>query len=157
MGNYFDDVVMTLTAPSGTGTAVDVSCDVTAATLTPDTPEEIRRRLCGSTTLTGKTTWTLEVEYDQNWSEGATGPPVVPQGLSSFLAEHAGELADFEITWPAEATTATGVVRVKAGPYGGTAGEVAEASVTLGLDGDPTIAPSTTTTTRSRTSTSKAA
>ena len=31
MGNYFDDVVMTLTAPSGTGTAVDVSCDVTAA------------------------------------------------------------------------------------------------------------------------------
>jgi len=147
MGNYFDDVQMTLTAPTGTGTAVDVSCDVTSATVVPDTPEEIRRRLCGSTTLVGTTTWNLELEYDQNWAAGATGPPIVPQGLSAWLAEHAGELADFSITWPAEGTTATGVVRVKAGPFGGTAGEVAEASVTLGLDGEPTFADAATTAT----------
>lgn len=140
MGSYFDDVVMTLTVQGG-GTAVDVSCDVTAATVVPDTPEEIRRRLCGSTTLVGKTTWTLELEYDQNWAAGSVGPPVVAQGLSAFLAENAGELADFHIEWPSEGQQAEGAVRLKAGPYGGTAGEVAEASLTLGLDGDPTFGP----------------
>jgi hypothetical protein len=141
MGNYFDDVTLTLTAPSGTGTSTDVSCDVTAATLTPDTPEEIRKRLCGQRTVTGTTTWVLELEYDQNWSTGSTGPPVVPVGLSQFLVDHAGELADFVIEWPLEDTQATGIVRLKPGPYGGTAGEIAEASVTLGLDGEPTFAP----------------
>lgn len=145
MGNYFDDVTLTLTVPTGTGTATDVSCDVTAATLTPDTPEEIRKRLCGQKTVTGKTTWSLELEYDQNWTEGSVGPPVVTQGLSSFLVEHAGSLADFVIEWPLEDTQATGVVRLKPGPYGGTAGEIAEASLTLGLDGEPTFAPIGTT------------
>ena len=141
MGNYFDDVTLTLTVPTGTGTATDVSCDVTAATLTPDTPEEIRKRLCGQKTVTGATTWTLDLEYDQNWAEGSAGPPIVAQGLSSFLSEHAGELADFVIEWPLEDTQATGVVRLKPGPYGGTAGEIAEASVELGLDGAPVFAP----------------
>jgi len=126
MGNYFDDVTLTLTVPTGTGTAVDVSCDVTAATLTPDTPEEIRKRLCGQKTVTGTTTWVLELEYDQNW---------------------AGALADFTVEWPLEDTQATGVVRLKPGPFGGTAGEIAEASVSLGLDGEPVFAPIGTTTT----------
>lgn len=141
MGNYFDDVTLTLTVPTGTGTATDVSCDVTAATLTPDTPEEIRKRLCGQKTVTGTTTWVLELEYDQNWTEASPGPPVVTQGLSLFLSTHAGELADFKIEWPLEDTQATGVVRLKPGPYGGTAGEIAEASVSLGLDGEPVFAP----------------
>jgi hypothetical protein len=145
MGNYFDDVILTLTAPSGTGVEVDVSCDVTAATLTPDTPEEVRKRLCGSKTLVGTTTWVLELEYDQNWSAGEAGPPVVAQGLSAYLDEHAGELADFSLEWPLEGITATGVVRLKPAAYGGTAGEVAEASVSLGLDGQPTFTPSTAT------------
>jgi hypothetical protein len=147
MGNYFDDVTLTLTAPSGSGTAVDVSCDVTAATLTPDTPEEIRKRLCGQKTVTGKTTWSLELEWDQNWAAGAAGPPVVDPGLSAFLIEHDGELADFSIVWPLEATEATGVLRCKPGPFGGTAGEIAAAALTLGLDGAPTFGPITTTTT----------
>jgi hypothetical protein len=147
MGNYFDDVTLTLTAPTGTGTAADVSCDVTAATLTPDTPEEIRKRLCGQKTVTGKTTWTLELTWDQNWGAGATGPPVVDAGLSTFLHEHDGELADFVLTWPLEATEATGTLRCKPGPFGGTAGEIAEASLTLGLDGEPTIGPIGATTT----------
>jgi hypothetical protein len=141
MGNYFDDVTLTLTVPTGTGTATDVSCDVTAATLTPDTPEEIRKRLCGQKTVTGATTWTLDLEYDQNWAEASAGPPVVSQGLSLFLSENAGQLADFKIEWPLEDTQATGQVRLKPGPYGGTAGEIAEATVTLGLDGEPTFAP----------------
>lgn len=143
MGNYFDDVTLTLTVPTGTGTAVDVSCDVTAATLTPDTPEEIRKRLCGQKTVTGTTTWTLDLEYDQNWAEASAGPPVVTQGLSLFLSENAGQLADFKIEWPLEDTQATGIVRLKPGPYGGTAGEIAEATVTLGLDGEPTFGPIT--------------
>jgi len=145
MGNYFDDVTLTLTVPTGTGTATDVSCDVTAATLTPDTPEEIRKRLCGQKTVTGTTTWTLDLEYDQNWAEAEVGPPVVGMGLSLFLSTHAGELADFKIEWPLEGTQATGQVRLKPGPYGGTAGEIAEASVTLGLDGEPTFGPITAT------------
>ncbi len=146
MGNYFDDVTLTLTAESG-GVAVDVSCDVTAATLTPDTPEEIRKRLCGQKTVTGTTTWSLELTWDQNWAAGAAGPPVVDPGLSKFLIDHDGELADFSIVWPLEATEATGILRCKPGAFGGTAGEIAEASLTLGLDGPPTFGPITTTST----------
>ena len=136
MGNYFDDVTLTLTVQPA-GTAEDFSCDITAATLVPDTPEEIRKRLCGQKTVTGSTTWTLELELDQNWAPATPGPT----GLSSFLNTHHGELADFVIQWPLEATEATGVVRIKTGPYGGTAGEIAEASVELGLDGAPTFGP----------------
>jgi hypothetical protein len=143
MGNYFDDVTFTL---SVAGTEIDVSCDVTAATLTPDTPEEIRKRLCGQKTVTGKTVWSLELTWDQNWAVGATGPPVVDPGLSQFLIEHDGELADFSIVWPLEATEATGTIHCKPGAFGGTAGEIAEASLTLGLDGAPVFGPITTTT-----------
>ncbi len=142
MGNYFDDVTLTLTVQGG-GSATDISCDVTAATLTPDTPEEIRKRLCGQKTVTGATVWSLELEYDQNWSPGDVGPPVVSMGLSYFLDQNAGQLADFVIEWPLEDTQATGVVRLKPGPYGGTAGEIAEASLTLGLDGEPEFGPIT--------------
>ena len=138
MGNYFDDVILTLDVTGGT-TPVDFSCDITAATLTPDTPEEIRKRLCGQRTVTGTTTWTLELTLDQNWATATPGP----HGLSLFLWEHAGELADFVIQWPLEATEATGVVRLKPGPFGGTAGEIAEGDVTLGLDGQPTFGPIT--------------
>lgn len=142
MGNYFDDIVLTLTLVGPpAGTAADVSCDVTAATLTPDTPEEIRKRLCGQKTVVGKTTWTLELAYDQNWAEASVGPPVVPIGLSKFLNDNAGALANFSITWPLEDTLATGVVRLKPGDFGGTAGEIAEASVSLGLDGEPVFGP----------------
>lgn len=141
MGNYFDDVTLTLSLQGGTPTAVDFSCDITAATLTPDTPEEIRKRLCGQRTVTGTTTWSLELEADQNWATATPGPT----GLSWFLSTNAGDLADFVIEWPLEATQATGTVRLKPGPYGGTAGEIAEASITLGLDGAPTFGPITAT------------
>ena len=135
MGNYFDDVTLTFTvAPD----EADVSCDITAATLTPDTTEEIRKRLCGQRTVTGKTTWSLELEWDQNWSPPSVGPPEVVAGLSWFLQEHDGESATFVIDWPLEDTRATGTVRIKPGPFGGTAGEIAEATITLGLDGEPT-------------------
>src|SRR3982751_2931684 len=137
MGNFFDDVTLTLSVPAGGGTAADMSCDATAATLTPDTPEELRKRLCGQKTVTGKTTWVLELEFDQNWATATPGPV----GLSTFLQENAGDLADFTIEWPLEATSATGQVRLKPGPYGGTAGEIAEATVTLGVDGDPVFGP----------------
>lgn len=135
MGNYFDDVTLTFTIDPD---EADVSCDITAATLTPDTPEEIRKRLCGQKTVTGKTTWALELEWDQNWAPPTVGPPVVVAGLSWFLQIHDGELADFVIDWPLEDTRATGTVRIKPGPFGGTAGEIAEATITLGLDGEPT-------------------
>ena len=136
MGNYFDDVTLTLTVQPA-GTAEDFSCDITAATLTPDTPEEIRKRLCGQRTVTGATTWTLDLELDQNWATDTPGPA----GLSMFLSENHGALADFVIQWPLEAIQATGTVRVKTGPFGGTAGEIAEGSVELGLDGEPTFGP----------------
>jgi hypothetical protein len=145
VGNYFDDVTLTLTAPAGSGTAVDVSCDVTAATLTPETPEELRKRLCGQKTVTGKTTWALELTWDQNWGVGSVGPPVVDPGLSQFLIDHDGELADFSIIWPLEEIEATGVLRCKPGAFGGTAGEIAEASLTLGVDGVPVFGPITVT------------
>jgi len=132
---YFDDVVLTLTPESGTPPGSDFSCDALGALLEPDVAEETRKYLCGPRTYTSAPVWKLTIDYDQNWEAGT--------GLSDWLQTHAGELATAVIQSSTLAQEATATVRVKPGPFGGTAGEIAEGSVELTVDDQPTFAPYT--------------
>lgn len=132
---YFDNVVLTVSTVDPVGTPVDVSCSSTGATLTPDTPVETRAKLCGKGKAVGETDWTLELDYDQDWDLGEAA------ALSFFLASNAGAEATAELSWEAGKVDATATVLIVPGPFGGTAGEVAEASVELPVLGQPTFAP----------------
>lgn len=141
MGVYFDDVVLTIKADSDAATtAPDFSCDATGATLNPDTTVTTRNYLCGSKATVADPVWTLTVDFDQNWSEGATGPPAEAIGLSQYLVDHAGEKATVTIESSTLKKSATMTATLIPGPFGGTAGEIAEASVDLGIDGQPSFA-----------------
>ena len=131
---YFDNVVFTLTEEVA-GTPVDVSCSATGATLSPDTPVETRNKLCGKGKAVGETDWTLELDYDQDWDLGAAA------ALSFFLVTHEGQEATAELSWEDGKVTATATVLIVPGTFGGTAGEVAEASIELPVLGQPTFEP----------------
>jgi len=130
---YFQPTILTFTAyvadVPGT-TPVDVSCDVTSAQVTNETPLENRDTLCGKQAIVGESTETLEVTADQYWKPA--------EALSRFLEEHHGELADFSLAWPAQEVTVTGTVRVIRGAFGGEAGAIAETTVELPVQG-PTV------------------
>lgn len=141
MGVYFDDVVLTIKAESdASSTAPDFSCDARGATLTPDTTTTTRNYLCGSKASTADPVWTLTVDFDQNWDDEVTGPPAAAAGLSQYLFDHAGEKATVVIESSTLKKQATATATLIPGPFGGTAGEIAEASVDLGIDGQPTFA-----------------
>lgn len=128
---YFQPTVLTFTpyvadAPDTAGT-VDVSCDVTTARVTNETPLENRETLCGKHPIVGESVETLEVTADQYWK------PV--EALSRFLEDHHGELADFSLAWPAQEVTTTGTVRIIRGDFGGEAGAIAETTVELPVQG----------------------
>lgn len=128
---YFDDATLTILSPSGgAGPGEDFSCDVTGALLEPDVATEIRNYLCGPKTTQREPTWKLTLDYDQNWAL---------DGLSTFLEAHAGELGDFVISSVSLGQDAAFTARIKPGPYGGNAGEIAEATVELDVDGKPTF------------------
>lgn len=147
MGVYFDDVVLTIQADSDTaGTAPDFSCDATGATLNPDTTTTTRSYLCGNKTSVADPVWTLTVDFDQNWDTGdPVGPPVVPAGLSQYLFDHKGEKATVQIDSSTLGKSASMTCTLIASTFGGTAGEIAEASVDLGVDGQPTFSDYTPT------------
>ncbi len=118
-----------------TATATSVECQITEATIsaTPD-PKEATT-LCGKVTVPGVTGYVLNLAYLQDWHES---------GISMFLYENDGELVDFSIQPTADATpTAIGLCYITPGDYGGAAGEIMTASVSLGIDGKPTITPVT--------------
>jgi hypothetical protein len=112
------------------GPLIDVSCDVTAASITGETPTEKRATLCGSHTVVGETANTLAITGDQYYDHAAR--------LARFLDEHHGELARFVLAWPGQSRTSSGVVRVVRGDFGGEAGAIAEFDIELGLEGDVT-------------------
>lgn len=120
--------------PAVTG-GVDVDCQVTAATIsaTPD-PKELTT-MCGKVTVPGVTAYVLNLDFAQDWHES---------GISTFLFENDGALVDFTLT-PTASTqpTATGKLYVAPGDFGGTVGEIAVATVALGIEGKPTITPAT--------------
>lgn len=135
MGVYFDDVVLTIQAEGEVDPALDFSCDARGAVLNPETTVTTRNYLCGPMTTVGTPAWTAVIDFDQNW-DAATG-------LSQYLFDHAGEKAEVIIQSSTLAKQATFTATLVPGAFGGTAGEVAEASVELGVDDQPVFAPYT--------------
>jgi hypothetical protein len=97
-------------------TRAELSYDVDEQDIVPLCSDEVRK-------LLGTETWTLDVEYYQDWTE---------TGISSFFHDHRGETAAFTLG-PAqdEGRVATGDVTVQGGPFGGTAGDVAVGAVAM--------------------------
>ena len=115
------------------GSEVSVECQMTNMTIsaTPD-PKELTT-VCGKVTVPGITAFVLNLEGAQDW--GASG-------VSTYLYENDGELVDFSLKPTATAQPiATGKVYIAPGDFGGVAGEIAVFSVSLGIDGKPTITP----------------
>ena len=131
MSEYFDDVVLTITAEGDTAGTNDFSCDARGALLAPETTVTTRNMLCGPKTSVSTPVWNCTVDFDQNWQA---------DGLSQYLIDHAGEKATVLIESSTLGKSAEFVGTLVPGPFGGTAGEIAEASVEIGVDGQPTFA-----------------
>jgi hypothetical protein len=146
---YFENIVFEVTGPEVTpgtpGPTIDVSCSGRGVVLTPDTPIEDRNKLCGKGKAVGETSWTLDVDYDQDWNEGAAA------SLSMFLIANNGKQGSVTISWPAADTQATADILITPGPFGGTAGEVAEGTVSLPVLGQPSFTTPIATTTATAT------
>lgn len=83
-------------------------------------------------------TWAVGLDYAQDWES--------PKSLSRFLYENEGKRFNVAFAPSAgKAPTFTGVVIVTPGAIGGAVNAVATASVTLGMDGRPILAPFPTT------------
>jgi hypothetical protein len=137
---YFQPAVLTFAViDPATGTpaavAVDVSCAVVSATITSTTTKTDRNTLCGKHTIVGDTARTLDLDYDQEWAD--------VDDLARFLEDNHGRKAEFVLAWAGEKVTMTGTANIERGPFGGPAGELAEGTVSLGVDGDvvPTYDP----------------
>ncbi len=134
---YFENVVFEVTGPEVTpgtpGPTIDVSCSGRGVVFTPDTPIEERTKLCGKGKAVGETSWTLDLDYDQDWDEGQAA------SLSFFLIANNGKTSTVTVQWPGADTQATASVIITPGPYGGTAGEVAEGTVSLPVLGQPSF------------------
>ena len=129
---YFDDVILTIKAESDVTTPdPDFSCDALGATLKPATTTTTRNYLCGARTIVSAAIWTLTLEFEQNW---------LPEGLSDYLFTHAGELATVTIQAATLETEATCTATLAPSDFGGKAGAIAEASIDLGVDGQPVFA-----------------
>jgi hypothetical protein len=127
---YYDDVVLTIKAESDVAAGVpDFSCDATGALLKPDTASTVRNYLCGSKTIVADPVWTLTLDLEQNWTTDT--------GLSDYLTAHAGEKAEVTIQASTLAKQAVCTATLVATDFGGKAGEIAEATVDLGVDGQP--------------------
>jgi hypothetical protein len=83
----------------------------------------------------GQSSWWVEISFIQDW--GAT------PSLSEFLLTNDGELCDFEFEPDVAGTPSmTGEVYVIAGPYGGDAGQVWQATtLRWPMRGAPTLVP----------------
>lgn len=131
MGVYFDDVTLTIKAESDVTTPEpDFSCDARGAILNPESTVTTRNYLCGPKTSVSDPVWTATVDFDQNWQA---------DGLSQYLVDHAGEKANVVIQSSTLGKAATFTATLVPGPFGGTAGEIAEATVELGVDDQPSF------------------
>jgi len=132
---YFQPAVLTLAAiDDATGLpaaeATDVSCAVVSAVITSTTTKTERNTLCGKHTIVGDTARTLDLDYDQEWA--------AVDDLARYLEENHGAKAEFVLEWAGQNVSMTGTVNIERGPFGGPAGELAEGTVSLGIDGDVT-------------------
>jgi len=120
-----------------TATAVDFSCQVNSAALTP-TPNsvDVPATFCvGKSTTAAPSSFALDLTYLQDWGDAAS--------VSQYLYDNDGQQGvDFEMSGIAttgNTVTVTGVCTIVAGDYGGEAGTPLQATVSLPCDGKPTI------------------
>ncbi len=116
----------------------DFAKAVSSATLTPSggTVEFKGLKPDAVFTFPQSVTWTLDLEYAQDWSVTTAGG-----SLSRYLFENAGQVVD--ATLNANDTVSTGEtlwtmqVAITAGAVGGAVDNVATATVSLGVVGQP--------------------
>lgn len=80
-------------------------------------------------------TWQLVLAYAQDWT--------TPDSLARFLFDHQGETVDATFTPLDGGPTIGASIVITAGAIGGTVDSVASGTVTLGVNGRPTIAAAT--------------
>lgn len=132
-------VLVTDTAPKFaslvmTVDGLNVSATVTKAQFVPDEPNLEARTMAGKRSASASPAWTLDVEGLQDWFEA--------QNFAAFMSEHTGEDAAVVITWTGangETSAASATVVCKSIPWGGTVDELATFSISLPLNGNPTI------------------
>jgi len=136
------DVSLTLIlADDAVGTAQEYRCQLTQAELVPTAGtgggNELQTFCDTFTEPTGLASWALTISGFQDWSDAT--------GLSYWLFEHEGEVAEFTLTpmaGPISATSPafTGEVNLAPTNVGGTAGQYATFSgITLPCVQKPTI------------------
>jgi hypothetical protein len=130
---FMRDVTLNLRlASDSVGARAEFNCDVHTAEIIPSAGDEVTySTLCaeGSYSSRGKTTYALHLVAAQRWAI---------DGLSTFLWDHDGEIADFQyqahgdgVAPAADAPGMTGQVTLVAGNYGGEVDTYAELEVTL--------------------------
>lgn len=121
-------------APIDPATLTDYGCQVTKAaiTATPNTTD-IPATFCSPASKQNvPSSFELALEGLQDWTVAA--------GLSTYLFEHDAEQAAFALYLDGETDpSATGIVSVAAGDFGGTAGEPLTMTLTMPIDGYPDI------------------
>lgn len=99
----------------------------------PNTPTVTFKGLANnSATFTGAATWTVTIALAQDWE--------TPGSLSRYLHEHEGETIDVDFEPVRGGTAVNARVIVAPGSIGGGVDAVAASTVTLAVDGKPTIA-----------------
>lgn len=129
---FLNDIVMQI------GTSDSFETAISSATFTPSnklvtfqggTPDSVFN-------FPGPTTWTLDLEYAQDWD--TTG------SLSNYLHANEGAVVAAVFTpkeGDSETPTVTANIIITPGSIGGDIGAVGTAKVSLGLNGRPVIVP----------------
>ena len=86
-----------------------------------------------SFTFPTATTWTLQLEYAQDWE--------TPNSLSEYLFENEGEKVTMTFEPVNGGAGFSADVHIAPGAIGGAVNAVATATVTLGVSGKPTLIP----------------
>jgi len=120
----------------GSGTPDDFRKHVDQVTLTPSSSAITWTGLGGNTVSDVATaTWTAVLDYAQDWSSTTS--------LSQYLHAHEGEHVEVVFAPEDGGPTFEGVVIITPGAIGGAVNSVATTSVTLGMEGKPTLVPVT--------------
>lgn len=114
---------------------VAYECEVTNVTLTPSTTTSTATALCpdGVVQDVGVPVWTMDVDYLVDHNVGS---------FYRFLVGNVGAEADYSYEpdpLNAAGVTYTGTLTIIPGPAGGASGTFESGSVSLPIDGEPTV------------------
>jgi len=108
---------------------------INSATFTPSTSTVTFKGLKPGSVFTRQTaaTWVCELQFVQDWETVGS--------LSNYLHEHEGESVQFVLVPEADGPTVTATIIITPGAIGGAVDTFGVATVSLGVDGKPVIAP----------------